>query len=299
MVIYIKELDKNDRLDFLEKYPKFIHEFVIKFIEISNNILVKRIDEDKQIYILPNINRKNVYKNIKKRIKKNTKKTKRKVEIVLSEKLHQYINEFDGLKIINGRKVYLEHLEEVLNKVLGEKPIEMQDIYILSNSYNYININVINKLALKVKTINIVTKDIRNFSILENLLFEKGILITITNNKKKSLKKAKLIVNLDFDNEQLRKYNVYRNACIINISENVIKNLHGFEGMIVNNIDIKVPAEKYDFLNLNNLIVGFRKIELYESLKTTNQNIEIDLLFGNNGKINEKERLNIQKILTK
>ena len=35
---------------------------------------------------------------------------------------------------------------------------------------------------------------------------KENIIITVTNNKKKSLKKSKLIVNFDFEEEELKKY---------------------------------------------------------------------------------------------
>lgn len=298
MVIYIKELDKNDKLKSIEKYPKVIRKFIMIFVEITNSFFIEYIDEENKKYIIPNINEKKVYCKIRKKISKEQKKTKRKVEIVLSEKMHELLKNFEGLRIINGRKIYLDYIEDIIENVLGENPMELQDVYILANSYNYTNVNIINRLSGKVKSVNIVTNDIKNYSILENMLYEKGIIITISNNKKKSLKKAKLIINLDFDGDILRRYNIFSNACIINMKETVIKNLQCFEGMIVNNIDIKLPKEQSKFLKVSNLISNFRSVELFESLKLNEKNIDIISLYGNNGIISEKERLNVQKILT-
>ena len=299
MVIYIKELDKNDKIYMLDKIPKIIYKLVLKFIEISGYFFIHNLDEEKQVFIIPDINNMKVYKKIKKVINKKVKKTKRKIEVVLSEKLHELIYMFDGIKILDGRKIYIDNIEFVIKKIIGESPMEIQDIYILSNSYNSSNVNIINKLATDVKSINIITKDITKYSIIEDILIEKGIVITVSNNKKKSLKKAKLIVNLDFTDEEIRKYSIYRNACIINLNNNYIKKMKCFEGIIINNIDIKFPKEKYKYMELNNLISKFRKIELFESLNVETKSIVIETLYGNNGKINEKELLNVKKILTK
>ena len=299
MVIYIKELDKNDKIYMLDKIPKIIYKLVLKFIEISGYFFIHNLDEEKQVFIIPDINNMKVYKKIKKVINKKVKKTKRKIEVVLSEKLHELIYMFDGIKILDGRKIYIDNIEFVIKKIIGESPMEIQDIYILSNSYNSSNVNIINKLATDVKSINIITKDITKYSIIEDILIEKGIVITVSNNKKKSLKKAKLIVNLDFTDEEIRKYSIYRNACIINLNNNYIKKMKCFEGIIINNIDIKFPKEKYKYMELNNLISKFRKIELFESLNVETKSIVIETLYGNNGKINEKDLQNVKKILTK
>lgn len=299
MVIYIKELDKNDNIKLLDKIPIFLHKLVLKIFEVSGYFFLQNIDEEQQIIVIPNVNKKKVYKNIKNTIKKKSKTTKRKIEVVLSEKLHEFVNEFDGIKIVNGRKIYIDNIDLVIKKVIGESPIEIQDIYILSNSYNSTNINIINKLVNSVKSINIITKDIRNYNVLENVLSEKGVAITVSNNKKKSLKKSKLIINLDFSDNDLNKYSIFRNACIINLNEIVIKKLKCFDGIIINNIEIELPEDILKKMKEYNLIEKFRKIELIESLKNENLKIVIGALLGNNGTINEKERLNVQKILTK
>ena len=48
----------------------------------------------------------------------------------------------------------------------------------------------------------------------------------------------------------------------------------------------------------NNIYDEFEKIDLYEAIKEEKTNIEITELYGCNGKINEKELLNVRKILT-
>ena len=67
---------------------------------------------------------------------------------------------------------------------------------------------------------------------------ENGIMITIVNNKKKSLMKSKIILNIDFPNELINKYMIKEDAIIINVPGKVKINRKRFNGLIVNNYEI-------------------------------------------------------------
>ena len=58
MVIYIKELDKNDKLGKLDKFSNWIKKTVIKIIEITNNFIEIELENKNRKYILPNVNNK-------------------------------------------------------------------------------------------------------------------------------------------------------------------------------------------------------------------------------------------------
>ena len=60
------------------------------------------------------------------------------------------------------------------------------------------------------------------FKKLEKEIFEKdGIMVTVTNNKKKSLAKSNVILNYDFPTELINKYKIYDEAIILNVKQNV------------------------------------------------------------------------------
>ena len=97
------------------------------------------------------------------------------------------------------------------------------------------------------KTINIITPTIKNFIKLEEELEEESELISVLNNKRKSLLKAEYILNIDFSEEDIYKYNINRNSIIFNISDNKINNIYSFDGVIINNIElISSVNEKFD-----------------------------------------------------
>lgn len=292
--IYIKKLEKEDFFEFYKK-PKWLIKFFWKIIQKSNLVFKKEIDENKKIYFIANIEKKSTYKNLKKKLQKEKTKTQ-KIQIILSKKLKQYKENFKDYKVIDGRQTYINALESVLKKILQETPIQMQDIYILTNRYTEQSINIIRNLIQKVKTMNIITQEIQKYKTLEEMMQEKGIAICIANNKKKSLKKAKIIINLDFSNEQIKNYIIYRNAILINLSQEKITSLKGFEGIIVQDIDIYL--ENQEWLTQNKILEDFRKIEIYETIANSKQKIKVDKLYGNNGEIDEKEIGNWKKILT-
>lgn len=292
--IYIKELEKQEFLEFY-KLPKWTRKFAWKIVKILNLILRKEIDENKKIYFIPNIEKESVYKKLYKKLEKEKTQTQ-KIQIILSKKLKQYKEYLKQYKIVDGKQSFIKLIEKILLKVLEENPLQMQDIYILTNRYCEQSIFIIKKLSQKVKTMNIITKEIEKYKTLEETLGEKGIAICIANNKKKSLKRAKIIINLDFSKEELSKYAIFRNALIINIAQDKLTNLKGFEGIIVQ--DIEVYFKENEVLNKNKLFENFRQLEIYESISNSNEKIQISKLYGNNGQISEKELRNWQKILT-
>ena len=138
--------------------------------------------------------------------------------------------------------------------------------------------------------------DRRNERFNEEIMQEKGIAICIANNKRKSLKNAKIIINLDFSKEELNKYTIFRSATIINLTQEKITNLNGFDGIIVQDIELEFEESKW--VKKNKLLENFRRLEIYETMINEKQKMEVSKLYGNNGPISEKELRNWQKILT-
>lgn len=297
--IYIKELEKQDFLEFY-KLPKWTRKFAWKIVKKLNLILKKEIDENKRIYFIPNIEKEKIYIKLKKKLEKEKTQTQ-KIQIILSKKIKQYKENLKQYKIVDGKKSFIKSVEEILLKVLEKNPIQMQDIYILTNKYYEQSISLIKRISQKVKTINIITNQQQKYKNLEEIMQEQGIILCIANNKRKSLRRAKIIINLDFSKEELSKYTIFRNALIINIAQNKLTNLNGFEGIIVQDIEVKnteVNLKENEVIKQNKLFENFRQLEIYESILNSNEKIQISKLYGNNGQISEKELRNWQKILT-
>lgn len=117
-------------------------------------------------------------------------------------------------------------------------------------------------------------------------------MLSISNNKRKSLFESKIVINIDFPEESINKYKIYDNSIIINISDKINVQSKRFNGVNVNYYKIQIPLEYR--------LEGFQNEIVYESLiygkkykeikeKIMQDKIEINKLIGNNGIITQYE----------
>ena len=275
-------IEKNDKPNFIEK--------ILNLIRVKENTIILPINEK--------MTEKNIEKLAMKTYKKITKISNSK-KIVLSkemkeeEKYINYLNTY-GMEISEGRWLFEILLTDIVKYITEKQKIEKANISILINDLTDIEFNNIKILAQKYNMINIVTNHIEKFRKLENQLKEEGIIITITNNKKKSLMKSNIIVNVDFPKELLNKYSLNENACIINLKKIVKITQKRFNGLTVNDYEIvfrndvcneKFFNGKYEIKDLYE--AGMYKkspfIELREKIKK--DGVKINKLFLNNGEL--------------
>ena len=86
--------------------------------------------------------------------------------------------------------------------------------------------------------INIVTSNIKQFAGLEGEAEQNFEPISVLNNKRKSLRNAKYILNVDFSGEKIKEYSIDRTAIIFNIADTKIDKLMYFDGNIINNVKL-------------------------------------------------------------
>ena len=166
-------------------------------------------------------------------------------KIVISKNLQEetlyinYLNSY-GLDISDGRWLYEILATDIIKYIIEKKKIKKEEttISILINDLTEIELENIKILAENYKSLNIVTNHIEKFKKLEDKFMENGIMITISNNKKKSLMKSKIILNVDFPNELINKYMIKEDAVIINVPGKVKINKKRFNGIVVNNYEI-------------------------------------------------------------
>ena len=124
-------------------------------------------------------------------------------------------------------------------------------------------------------------------------------MLNISNNKRKSLLKSEIILNIDFPEEAINKYRIYDNSIIINLNEKIALKSKRFNGININDYRVEMP-HKYK-------LEGFRDEIIYESLiygknyksikeKIGKEKIVISKLIGNNGTINKNELKNNYKV---
>lgn len=211
-----------------------------------------------------------------------------------------------GIKIINGKKL-MEYMQyEILEYIIKKRKedIKLEDVYIVFKKDSKLDLNFLKKFIENFRMTNIVTNEVdRLKNVQDNLLENDNILISVSNNKRKALKRAKYILNVNLDKVELEKYRINRNATIINIKENVRYDNVSFDGININNFNIELSdeyVERFEVLNEK-----FENTKLYESVlinenytnknigkiydRINNDEIKVKELIGNNGIIEDKE----------
>ena len=217
----------------------------------------------------------------------------KKIDILKNKLYSQNIN------ILAGRYLFKILSIKVIKYILElkNKKIESSEIYICINEINGINEKLIIDIAKRVKTLNIITNRINKFKKIEKYLYEEfGIALNISNNKKTSLLKSKIILNFDFPEEVLNQYRINTNSIIINFMEKIDIISKKFNGINVNNYKINISN--------NYKINGFKNEEVYESIiynynykqvqkELEKDELKINSLIGNRGEISKQEFIRI------
>ena len=271
-------IQKNDKPNIIEKTFNIIKMQENKlFLPITANTSEKQIEKLAQ------------------KTKKIISKYSNSKKIVISKNLQEeityinYLNSY-GLDISDGRWLYEILATDIIKYIIEKKKIKKEEttISILINDLTEIELENIKILAENYKNLNIVTNHIEKFKKLEDKFMENGIMITIVNNKKKSLMKSKIILNIDFPNELINKYMIKEEAIIINVPGKVKINRKRFNGLIVNNYEIDF---RDDIKSEENLMgYEFYLRDVYESRlykKQTFSDIRNDL---------KKDGVNIKKV---
>lgn len=168
------------------------------------------------------------------------------------------------------------------------------EVSLLINDFTQENIDIMVHIAKNIKTLNIVTNHINKCKKIEEYLYnEFGIMLNISNNKRRSLLKSEIIINFDFPEELINKYRIYDKAVIINMNDKIVIKSKRFSGININYFKIVFP-DKYKIEGFQNEIVYESLIYIkssYEDIskKFLNDKIAINKLIGNNGIISNKE----------
>lgn len=171
----------------------------------------------------------------------------------------------------------------------------------LVNDFDGMTAELIILIANNIKRLNIVTNHIEKCKKIEEYLYnEFGIMLNVSNNKKSSLSKAEIIINIDFPEEIINKYRIYDKAIILNILERIAIKSKRFNGINANYYKIDMPQE-YKLDEFEDEIVYESLIYNYKHLDNildiiVKDKIEIKGLIGNNGIIKEKELNLLTKI---
>lgn len=278
-------IEKNDKPTWIEK--------IITIIKVENNTIKLPYKE--------NINQNKIEK-LAQKTKKVLEKNSTSKKVVVSKEIQKenlYINYLNtyGLKIQDGRWLFEILITDIIEYIINKKKLETSKLKIsmLINDITDFEIENIKLLAKKYKNLNIVTNHIEKIKKIEEELLEKeGIMITVTNNRKKSLVKSDIIYNVDFPEEILNKYVIKDDSIIVNLRGKIKIKKKRFNGIIINNYEINLRDDKKDEKMISKKYY-FRDIyqaELYQKQgfnnlkeKVKKDNVRVSKLFLSNGEI--------------
>lgn len=301
-MLYIKLENKLGEEDKKFKIIKSkIYKFKNKFIKLKE----EKIDNG-DLLILPNLEQY-TYEKLSKYIKqKCISRVCISDELIQNVDFTQFLNQ-ENVRFFDGKWLFKHMSQDIVKYVCNSKKSSLgyQEISILSNEIDRVIKQVILDLAMQVRVLNVITQNENNFKKIEKELYsEYGIILNINNNYQKSLNRSDIILNFDFNEEELNKYKINSKACIINFNEEINIKEKAFEGVNVNYFDLILPRK---YIRNSIYLNDFNNVVLYESLiykKTSPENIKkeiendkinINFLNGKNGRIRKNEYLKLSK----
>ena len=245
---YIQEVDKPSFFIRIFNIIKLEgNNIFVPLMEIENSKVQEKLAK-KTIKIFENLNSKKVV------ISKNVKMYKTYVNLLNT-------GQFD---VVNGKWLFSMLIPEVIKYLENKKNLKEEEtsVYFLVNDFTETVIENIKAMAKGHKHVSVITKYVEKMKKIEKqILQETGVVITVMNNKKKSLAKAQIVINADFTNELLNQYNICENAIIIDLTQSLRNLKKRFNGFVVNNYEIKLKNRSEYRIDEN----MFFQRELYES----------------------------------
>ena len=150
------------------------------------------------------------------------------------------------IDVIQGRYLFKILVNKIIENICNQHNIKQSDsqISVTVNNINSWAIKLIEDVSKKFKIVNVATNKTNYLKNLQKKLFdENGVIMTITNNKKKALVNAKLVINVDFPEEMINKYTINDEAIILNLEENIKIKKKRFNGKIINDYNIMLKKD--------------------------------------------------------
>ena len=220
-------------------------------------------------------------------------------EIKKQDNYVNFINSYN-IEIVDGKWLFELLACKVIEYIKSKKNINEQElsIVILVNTITESSLYNIKEIAKKYKKVNIVTNHIEKFKKIENqILDEDGLMITVVNNKRKSLAKTKVVLNMDFPQELVNQYNIYEEAVVVNIQGNVKIKKKRFNGVCINDYEIE-KLKSFDDLDYDyDKEIYFEQKDIYEASIYKKQPIENVMRKINKDKIEIKRLVGENNIL--
>lgn len=193
-----------------------------------------------------------------------------------------------NIKIVDGKWLFKNLSKEIVDYIVYMKKskIENEEITILVNYLDKTIVHFIKELASKVKCLNIITENERQFNNTKNYLYnEYGIILNFYKDNSKIISRSSILLNFDYSEEELKKLNIKNEPILVNFNKEVLDKKY-FSGLLVCDYEITTKVK------FNKSLESFEYNHLYESKiykNTLPENIKKQL---------EKDKIKIRKLKT-
>ncbi len=200
-------------------------------------------------------------------------------------------------RIITGHRIEKVMLLKFVTEIARYTrfPKEKMHVLLFMNEYSLENIDLIERISQEVKEMHIISRNYTKYEKTKAKLFEQyGFVINLYPPEvKDDFRRVNLVINQDFKEEDLRKVDISKNAIVLSLNEKIRKIRNGFNGIIINDIDLVGDFEstkKYRDLALceAKIYKPLRKLKDNERLLNSEKCI-INGYIGLKGKITEEE----------
>ncbi|MBQ8299960.1 MAG: hypothetical protein IJX99_08965 [Clostridia bacterium] len=144
--------------------------------------------------------------------------------------------------IITGRRMGKVLLTKFINEIskYTRYSKEKMNILLLMNEYSLENIDLIEWISKDIKELNLISRNYTKYEKTSLKLFEQyGYLINLYNtDTEKDFRRSNLVINLDFSEEEIQKIKMPKNSILVSLNNKVSTVKHGFNGIIINDVDI-------------------------------------------------------------
>lgn len=218
------------------------------------------LDEDKKLI---NINQNFLNKRAEKRINKYCILNSGHEDYgVLISKNIKSENGLKNYEIFHGKILMTNMIVNLIEHIEQAIDVDFRNEEIFISTRNDKNKELITDVAKKFRCVNIITDKIKKLGRLEQYLNKnEDLIFSISNNRRKALKRAKIIINIDFDKEQLEEFSLNRDCIIINLNNEILELKSSFHGTIIELMEINYKNRYEKFIHTSK----FDKTKLYES----------------------------------
>lgn len=162
--------------------------------------------------------------------------------------------------IITGRRISKVLLLKFIKEIskYTRYPKEKMNILLLMNEYSLENIDLIEMISKEIKQLDVMSRNYTKYERTSNRLFEQyGYIVKLYSNECiNEFKRVNIVINLDFKETDFQRINIAKNSIVISLNENLSTIKKGFNGILVNDIDIS---------GVNESVLKYRGLALCEA----------------------------------